>query len=88
MTRSSPRPATLPLPLIQTPEEVEALAERINRPFEELDREISALHEINPMLGLRGCRLSIRHPEISIMQASHQRPISTLRRRPGAVPGG
>ncbi len=35
----------------------------------ELLRRVEELHEMNPMLGLRGCRLGITYPEISEMQA-------------------
>ena len=35
---------------------------------EELEKKIAALHEFNPMLGHRGCRLSITYPEIAEMQ--------------------
>lgn len=33
-------------------------------------KQIKALEEVNPMLGLRGCRLGILYPEISEMQVS------------------
>ncbi len=39
------------------------------KPVEELQRIIDRLHEVNPMLGLRGCRLGIIYPEITAMQA-------------------
>jgi pyruvate,orthophosphate dikinase len=35
---------------------------------QELTRDIAAMHEENPMLGLRGCRLGIVHGELSVMQ--------------------
>ncbi len=38
------------------------------RPREALLRRVQALHEFNPMLGLRGCRLGILYPEINEMQ--------------------
>jgi pyruvate,orthophosphate dikinase len=38
-------------------------------PKEEMLKKISALHEANPMLGHRGCRLGLTYPEIYIMQA-------------------
>lgn len=38
-------------------------------PKEELLKKINALHEANPMLGHRGCRLGLTYPEIYIMQA-------------------
>ena len=39
------------------------------KPKEALLARVEQLHELNPMLGLRGCRLGIVHPEISEMQA-------------------
>jgi pyruvate,orthophosphate dikinase len=36
---------------------------------EELSEKVEALHEFNPMLGLRGCRLGILYPELTEMQA-------------------
>lgn len=37
--------------------------------FEALKAVVNNLHEVNPMLGLRGCRLPICYPEIGEMQA-------------------
>ncbi len=37
--------------------------------FDDLKSKIISLHEMNPMLGHRGCRLSITYPEIAEMQA-------------------
>ncbi len=51
-----------------TDEETKELAERINTDFERLRSKVKALHEFNPMLGHRGCRLAITYPEIYIMQ--------------------
>lgn len=49
-------------------EEIAALAERIGKPADKI-REISDnLSEVNPMLGFRGCRLSVVYPEITEMQ--------------------
>lgn len=44
------------------------LALQMRIPVEELSQKISALHEFNPMLGFRGCRLGIIYPEILRMQ--------------------
>ena len=44
------------------------LAERIGVPFEKVRQRVSQLHEANPMLGHRGCRLCITYPEILEMQ--------------------
>ena len=49
--------------------EIEALAREMGKPVEEIRRTIRGLSEINPMLGLRGCRLGIVYPEITEMQA-------------------
>lgn len=45
------------------------LAELIGKPFNVIQERISYLHEVNPMLGHRGCRLAITYPEIYEMQA-------------------
>ncbi|HBB02875.1 TPA: pyruvate, phosphate dikinase [Candidatus Peregrinibacteria bacterium] len=48
---------------------IRELSERMNVSFDDLMSVISSLHEINPMLGHRGCRLGITYPEIYEMQA-------------------
>jgi pyruvate,orthophosphate dikinase len=45
------------------------LAQKMKVPVEKISRRVSELHEFNPMLGHRGCRLGITFPEISEMQA-------------------
>jgi len=45
------------------------LADSLNIPVETLLKRVQELHEFNPMLGLRGCRLGVVYPEISEMQA-------------------
>ncbi len=45
------------------------LAKRLNMPVERLRAKVRNLHEFNPMLGHRGCRLAITFPEIYQMQA-------------------
>lgn len=45
-------------------EELQNLAKKIDVPFERLKRKAESLHEFNPMLGHRGCRLGISYPEI------------------------
>jgi pyruvate, orthophosphate dikinase len=45
------------------------LADKLGIPVEQIARRVHELHEFNPMLGHRGCRLGIVHPEISEMQA-------------------
>ncbi len=49
-------------------EEIMRMAIGMGKPYEHVKERIAALHEFNPMLGLRGCRLGILHPEITIMQ--------------------
>jgi pyruvate,orthophosphate dikinase len=44
------------------------LAESLNVPQSLIDHRLHALHESNPMLGHRGCRLGISYPEIYVMQ--------------------
>lgn len=54
--------------LPQVDEDIHELSKDINVPFEKLKLKVHELHEFNPMLGHRGCRLGICHPEISEMQ--------------------
>ncbi len=49
--------------------EVPAAAKKLGVSEERLERAIDSLHEFNPMLGHRGCRLAVSYPEIAIMQA-------------------
>jgi pyruvate,orthophosphate dikinase len=44
------------------------MAQIMNVPVEVIKQKVSALHEFNPMLGHRGCRLGITYPEIYAMQ--------------------
>jgi len=45
------------------------LAAKLNVPLEHIARRVEELHEFNPMLGHRGCRLGISFPEVTEMQA-------------------
>ncbi|HOP29691.1 MAG TPA: pyruvate, phosphate dikinase [Spirochaetota bacterium] len=45
------------------------MAKETNKTYEEVKAKVDALHEFNPMLGHRGCRLGITYPEITEMQA-------------------
>ncbi|MCH5279445.1 MAG: pyruvate, phosphate dikinase [Christensenellaceae bacterium] len=49
-------------------DDIAALAETMGLKFEELKETVNSLHESNPMMGHRGCRLSITYPEIAEMQ--------------------
>ena len=44
------------------------LAKELNETAEKIRQRINSLHEFNPMLGHRGCRLGIAYPEITEMQ--------------------
>jgi len=50
-------------------DEVRRLAEGLGRSVDEIEGAVARLHEANPMLGHRGCRLGYSHPEITAMQA-------------------
>lgn len=54
------------LPSVDT--DIQALATEMRIPVDELRATVQRLHEVNPMMGLRGCRLSIMYPEIAEMQ--------------------
>ena len=56
------------LPAKTMTEEIAALAREMNTTSEKIMQKIDALHEFNPMMGHRGCRLSITFPEIAEMQ--------------------
>jgi pyruvate,orthophosphate dikinase len=49
--------------------EATAVAKELGVPLSKLQGRVSELHEFNPMLGFRGCRLALRYPEITEMQA-------------------
>ena len=52
-----------------TQEQIQELADHIGLKKSAVEKRISGLHELNPMLGHRGCRLGIAYPEITGMQA-------------------
>ena len=54
--------------LPQTEEDTRELAAHTGIPYEKLAQAASELHEFNPMLGHRGCRLAVTYPEIAEMQ--------------------
>ena len=49
-------------------EDIVALAKEMNMTVEKLKAIIASLHEFNPMMGHRGCRLAVTYPEIAAMQ--------------------
>ena len=48
-------------------EDIKALAEDMNVSVDKLKQKIDDLHEFNPMMGHRGCRLAVTYPEIAKM---------------------
>ncbi len=56
------------VPHVDMTEEIEGLAKNLGISTEEVIHKINALHESNPMMGHRGCRLAVTYPEIAEMQ--------------------
>ena len=56
------------VPHVDMKEEIEELAKNLGITSEEVIHKINALHESNPMMGHRGCRLAVTYPEIAEMQ--------------------
>ena len=54
--------------LPQTEEDIRELAETMGISYEKLQDIVDDLHELNPMLGTRGCRLAVLYPEVAVMQ--------------------
>ncbi|MDR1831329.1 MAG: pyruvate, phosphate dikinase [Fusobacteriaceae bacterium] len=54
--------------LPQLDEEIAALAKDMGLTTEQVKEKCVELHEFNPMMGHRGCRLSVTYPEITVMQ--------------------
>ena len=53
-----------------TEEDIELLAQTQGKSVEDIKAIIASLHEFNPMMGHRGCRLTVTYPEIAKMQTS------------------
>ena len=51
-----------------TEEEIQMLAATQGKTVEQIKNIIASLHEFNPMMGHRGCRLAVTYPEIAAMQ--------------------
>ena len=49
-------------------EDIKALADKKGKTVEQIKALIASLHEFNPMMGHRGCRLAVTYPEIAKMQ--------------------
>jgi pyruvate,orthophosphate dikinase len=59
------------------------LARKLGLPVERITQRVHELHEFNPMLGFRGCRLGIKYPEITAMQARAVFEAAALARQQG-----
>ncbi len=64
--------------------EIEVLANAQNKTVAQIKDIIAGLHEFNPMMGHRGCRLSVTYPEIAVMQtkAVIKAAINVLKKHP------
>ena len=64
--------------------EIEQLAKTQQKPVSEIKAIIQSLHEFNPMMGHRGCRLAVTYPEIAAMQtkAVIRAAINTMKKHP------
>jgi pyruvate,orthophosphate dikinase len=51
-----------------TEDEIQLLAKTQNKPVSRIKDIIDSLHDFNPMMGHRGCRLAVTYPEIPVMQ--------------------
>jgi pyruvate,orthophosphate dikinase len=56
------------LPAKNMKDEIAGIARELNTTFDAVMAKIDQLHELNPMLGHRGCRLAVTYPEIAEMQ--------------------
>ena len=56
--------------LPNTKEEIEELSSELGMTYAELKAVVDSLHEFNPMMGHRGCRLAVSYPEIAEMQTT------------------
>ncbi|MEG0146219.1 MAG: putative PEP-binding protein, partial [Clostridia bacterium] len=56
------------LPAKNMVSEIQAIAKELDTTPEAIEAKIDLLHEVNPMMGHRGCRLSVTYPEIAEMQ--------------------
>ena len=65
-------------------EDIKALANAQGKTVAQIKDIISSLHEFNPMMGHRGCRLSVTYPEIAVMQtkAVIKAAISVMKKHP------
>ncbi len=69
------------------PADIQEIADELGITFEKLSAKITSLHEFNPMMGHRGCRLSVSYPELAEMQtrAVIEAYINVKKRNPNYV---
>jgi len=68
--------------LPQTDDDISELANAVGIRFSEVKEHVASLHEFNPMLGHRGCRLAITYPEVYDMQVQAIMEAACTRFRP------
>ncbi len=73
--------------LPHTEDEIREVAAVVGTTMDKLKRRAAELHEVNPMLGFRGCRLAVAYPEIAEMQARaiFEAAVEAERRSGGAI---
>ncbi|CAM9564819.1 unnamed protein product [Sphacelaria rigidula] len=67
-------------------EEMQALAETLGKSVQVVEDRVAQLQEVNPMLGFRGCRLSVVYPEITEMQARAVAAAAAINKKAGLDP--
>jgi len=72
--------------LPNTPESQADLAKKLGITVQKIEHRVHELHEFNPMLGFRGCRLGIKYPEITAMQARAVFEAAVLAKKAGYKP--
>ena len=72
--------------LPQDDQELQELAKRIGKDVKDVRAKVKSLHEFNPMLGHRGCRLGITYPEVYQMQARAIAEAAAERMKAGGKP--
>ncbi|MFA6023861.1 MAG: pyruvate, phosphate dikinase [Candidatus Gracilibacteria bacterium] len=72
--------------LPNTEGKIKAVAQEMGVSYEHLQKMVDALHELNPMLGHRGCRLGITYPEIYEMQVRAIFEAAKMARAEGVTP--
>lgn len=56
--------------LPNNPNDIQEIANELGVSVDKINAKIAELHEFNPMMGHRGCRLSVSYPELAVMQTT------------------